>query len=72
MTNVTVENGFCADNLDISASTNFTYSTLEAIIDNLADRTGLQPGYFTVGSTNLAKISSAKLTAAANKNWTVA
>lgn len=62
MTNIKVS-------FDISASTKFSQETLEALIDNLADLTGQTAQTFTMGSTNLAKVSQEKKDSATARNW---
>ena len=57
---------------DISASTKFSQETLESLIDNLADLTGQTAQTFTMGSTNLAKVSQEKKDLATAKNWSLA
>ena len=53
----------------ISSSTKFSQETLEALIDNLADLTGQTAQTFTMGSTNLAKVSQEKKDLATARNW---
>ena len=65
MTNIKVS-------FSISASTKFSQETLEALIDNLADLTGQTAQKFTMGSTNLAKVSQEKKDLATAKNWSLA
>ena len=55
----------------ISSSTKFSQATLENLIDNLIDLTGKTAQTFTMGSTNLAKVSQAKKDLATSKNWTL-
>lgn len=71
LTNVTIEAGFNAP-LNISASTKFSVETLVAILNNLADRTGLPDYPLVIGNTNLAKLSSEQIAIATEKNWTLA
>ena len=56
----------------ISASTKFSQETLEALIDNLVDLTGQTAQTFTMGSTNLAKVSQEKKDLATARNWSLA
>lgn len=56
----------------ISSSTKFSQETLEALIDNLVDLTGQDAQTFTMGSTNLAKVSQEKKDLATEKNWSLA
>ena len=53
----------------ISASTKFSQETLEALINNLVDLTGQTAQTFTMGSTNLAKVSQEKKDLATARNW---
>ena len=55
----------------ISASTKFSQETLEALIDNLVDLTGQTAQTFTMGSTNLAKVSQEKKDLATSRNWSL-
>ena len=71
LTNVTIETNFNAP-LNISASTKFSVETLVAILNNLADRTGLEDYPLVIGNTNLAKLSSEQIAIATEKNWTLA
>ncbi len=64
MTNIKVS-------FDISASTKFSQETLEALINNLADLTGQTAQTFTMGSTNLAKVSQEKKDLATARNWSL-
>ena len=62
MTNIKVS-------FSISSSKKFSQETLEALIDNLVDLTGQTAQTFTMGSTNLAKVSQEKKDLATSKNW---
>lgn len=64
MTNIKVS-------FNISYSTKFSQETLEALIDNLADLTGQTAQTFTMGSTNLAKVSQEKKDLATSRNWSL-
>ena len=55
----------------ISSSTKFSQETLEALIDNLVDLTGQTAQTFTMGSTNLAKVSQEKKDLATARNWSL-
>ena len=68
LTVLEVGNGTSAD-LYLQYSTNYTQSTLHAIIENLADLTGKTAKTFFVGDTNLAKIDDEHKTILNNKNW---
>lgn len=54
---------------NISYSTQFTTEALHEIIDNLANASSQK---LTMGSTNLAKVSSEYRSKASNKGWTLA
>lgn len=69
---VTLESGFNASGLDLSASTLYSVNTLVSMLNALADRTGLEAYTLTIGSTNLAKLSNEQLAIATEKNWTLA
>lgn len=60
--------GTSAD-LYLQNSTKYTQPVLHGIIENLADRTGLTAGVFSVGTTNLQKIDDAHKTMLENRNW---
>ena len=70
--NVTLESGFNANGLDLSASTLYSVNTLVSMLNALADRTGLEAYTLTIGSTNLAKLSNEQIAIATQKNWTLA
>lgn len=72
LTVVSLENGFNANGLNLSASTNFSAETLVAILNALEDRTGLEAYTLTLGNTNLAKLSEEEIAVATEKNWTLA
>ena len=54
---------------DISASTKFERTDLVTILNNLATVTSAQT--LTMGSTNLAKLTSSDKAIATNKGWTL-
>lgn len=58
--------------LAISASNNLSVSSMENMIDNGADMTGLTTITWTFGPTNLAKLSADYVLKATNKNITLA
>ena len=75
---VTVGYGFIAPELDLrshsvssNSKSNYSQDVLETIIANLGDRTGLSTGLLRVGTNNINKISSASMTEATTKNWSV-
>ena len=72
LTVVSLENGFNANSLNLSASTNFSAETLVAILNALADRTGLEAYTLTLGSANLEKLTDEEIAVATEKNWTLA
>ena len=72
LTVVSLENGFNANGLNLSASTNFTAEIIVAMLNALADRTGLEAYTLTLGNTNLAKLSEEEIAVATEKNWTLA
>ena len=70
--NVTIENGFVCNGLNLSASTKFSVDTMIAMFNALADRTGLSAYTLTLGNTNLAKLNNEQIAIATEKNWTLA
>ena len=70
--NITMESGFNAKGLDVSASSLFSIDTLVTMLNALSDRTGLEAYTLVLGSTNLAKLSNEEIAIATEKNWTVA
>ena len=72
LTNVTLGNNFNCSNLDLSASTKYSVSTIVAMLTALADRTGQTAYTLTLGTTNLAKLSNEQKAIATDKNWTLA
>lgn len=70
--NVTFEQGFNCDNLDLSSSVKYSIDTIVSWLNALADRTG-NPAYtLTIGSTNIAKLTAEQIAIATNKNWNLA
>lgn len=59
-------------NFQISASTQFTREALVKIIGNLRDMTGSTAKTLTMGSTNMAKLTTDDIAVATAKNWTIA
>lgn len=55
--------------LYLQDSLKYSQETLHNLIDNLADMTGQEAPVFSVGPTNLAKISDEYLQKLKNKNW---
>lgn len=70
--NVTLGDNFNCNNLDLSASTKYSVSTIVAMLTALADRTGQTAYTLTLGTTNLAKLSNEQKAIATDKNWTLA
>ena len=60
------------ENLLLSFSNNLTHDSLIAMIANLYDYSGGTAHTLTIGAANLARLSSAEIAAAADKNWTIA
>lgn len=56
--------------LYLQDSLKYSQETLHNLIDNLADMTGQEAPVFSVGPTNLAKISDEYLQKLTDKNWT--
>ena len=67
LTNITLKNIGC--DLDLSASTNYSQETLVGILNNLKTIDGKT---LTLGSTNLAKLTTEQKAIATNKGWTLA
>ena len=66
--------------LNLSTSSNLTYDSLMSVINNLYDLNltydvanggTLYTQKFSVGSTNLAKLTAEEIAIATNKGWTV-
>ena len=70
--NVTIENGFNCNNLNLSVSTRYSVETMVSWFEALADRTGQTSFKLTIGSTNLNKLTAEQKAIATNKNWTLA
>ena len=70
--NVTIENGFNCNNLDLSPSTRYSVETVVSWFEALADRTGQASFTLKIGSTNLNKLTAEQKAIATNKNWTLA
>ncbi len=68
---LTIENGFNANNLNLSNSTKYSAETIVSWLEALADRTGQDTYTLTIGSTNLEKLSLEQLDIALNKNWDI-
>lgn len=70
--NVTIENGFNCNNLNLSESTRYSVETMVSWFEALADRTGQTSFKLTIGATNLNKLTAEQKAIATNKNWTLA
>ena len=70
--NVTIENGFNCNNLNLSSSTRYSVETIVSWLEALADRTGQAAFTLTIGATNLNKLTAEQKAVATNKNWTLA
>lgn len=70
--NVTIENGFNCNNLNLSASTLYSHDTILSWLNALYDRTGLTAYTLTIGTTNLNKMTAEEIGIATNKNWNLA
>ena len=70
--NVTLENGFACNGLNLSASTKFSVQTMVAMFNALLDKTGEQACTLKLGSANLEKLSNEQIAIATEKNWTLA
>ena len=69
---LTIENGFNANNLNLSDSTKYSAETIVSWLEALADRTGQDTYTLTIGATNLAKLTAEDIAIATSKNWTLA
>ena len=55
----------------LSSSKNLTHDSLISIINNLYDISDKNSQKLTLGSTNIAKLTSEEIAIATSKNWTV-
>lgn len=69
LVDVTVENGFCADNLNLSNSTLLTRETLVNIFNALGSRVDNMKYTLILGTNNLAKLTDEDKEIAYSKNW---
>jgi hypothetical protein len=60
---------FNCNNFNLSMSTKYSVDTLVGVLNSLKDRTGETAYTLTLGTTNLAKLTSEKKEIATNKNW---
>lgn len=67
--NVTIENGFNANNLNLSASNRYSAGTIVSWLNALADRTGQSTYNLIIGSANINKLTSEQIAIASDKNW---
>ena len=72
LTNVTLENGFKCNKVNLSVSTKYSHDTILSMFEALADRTGSTAYTLTLGTTNLDKMTDAEKAIATAKNWTLA
>ena len=70
--NVTIENGFNANNLNLASSTKYSANTIVGWLNALYDRTGLSAYTLEIGANNINKLSSEQIAIATNKNWNLA
>jgi hypothetical protein len=66
---VTIENGFNANNLNLSSSTRYSASTIAGWLNALADRTSQSAYNFKIGSDNINKLTAEQIAIATEKNW---
>lgn len=71
LTDVTLGDGFNANNLNLSSSTRYTREIILQWLNALADRTGETAYKLTIGKTNLAKLTEEDIAIATAKNWTL-
>lgn len=69
---IEIENDFNCDGLNLAFSTKYSRETIISWLNALKDRTGEVPYKFTIGSTNLAKLTAEEIKIATDKNWTIA
>lgn len=72
---VTIEEGFNCNNVDLSGSTKYSKETIVSWLKALKDRSGItnETTYkFTIGTTNLKKLTAEEIKIATDKNWTLA
>lgn len=72
LTDVTLEDNFDCNNLNLSASIQYTHDTILSWFNALKDRTGESSSYkLIIGNHNLKKLTSEDIAIANNKNWTI-
>lgn len=72
---VTIEEGFNCNNVNLSGSTKYSKETIVSWLKALKDRSGItnEATYrFTIGTTNLKKLTVEDIKIATDKNWTLA
>lgn len=69
---VTIENGFKGNGLNLSSSTLYSSDTIVSWLNALGDCSNDYTRTFTIGSQNLAKLTSQQIAIATNKNWNLA
>lgn len=67
---VTLENGFNASGLDLSA-VDATATQITTWFNALADRSETSPATFIIGVDNIAKLTNEQIAIAVNKNWSI-
>ena len=66
---VVLENGFNCNGMKFNYSTLLSAETLVAMLEALADRTGLTAYTLTIGTPNINKLTAEQIAIATNKNW---
>lgn len=69
---VEIENGFNCNGLNLTTSTKYSRETMISWLNALKDRTGEVSYTFTIGPTNLKKLTAEDIKIATDKNWTLA
>lgn len=72
---VTIEEGFNCNNVNLSGSTKYSKETIVSwlkALKNRSDVTNIPTYTFTIGSTNLKKLTAEDIKIATDKNWTLA
>lgn len=68
---VTLGDGFNANNLNLSPSTKYSRETILQWLNALADRTGQTAYKLIIGATNLKKLTKEDIAISTAKNWTL-
>lgn len=69
--NVTIEDDFNCNALNLSMSVRYTHDTILSWFNALKDRTGETSYTLTIGNTNLKKMTEEEIAIATNKNWII-